>query len=193
MVVLKGNLTKGGTDPREMIRLGLEYQDKGEKNKALKLFKDAVKLDPDYPQAHFFLGKLYYAMQNELAAIDEFTILMEMMKNPRHSGEIDDKAYIQCLHNICDMCSALKRYDEMKVAICEIIARDPENQSAYYNLGVYYYNAERNRSKAYQNFKKAADLDVNTTAGKMAQYAIEFMRNNPDPRVAPDFSFIERE
>lgn len=193
MVLLKGQFAKEAKDPREMIRLGIEYQDSGDKNKALRLFKNAVKIDPDYPQAHFFLGRLYVAMQKEDGAMEEFALFMEKMRNVRMTEEADNKAYIQCLHYISGICGDLKRYDEMKSAISEIIARDPKDQGAYYNLGVYYYNAEHDRPKAYQNFKKAADLDPNTSTGKGAKYAIEFMRNNPDSRVAPDLSFIEQE
>ena len=41
----------------------------------------------------------------------------------------------------------------MKDAITEVIEIDPKDQSAYYNLGIYYYNAEHDRPNAYQNFK----------------------------------------
>ena len=180
-------------DPRAMIELGLEYQDNGDKNKALKFFKSAVKADSDNPQAHFFLGKLYFMMQKEDDAVGEFTSFMEKMKDPQQAMSMDTKGYIQCLNAIVDICSNLKRYGVMKDAIEKVISLDPKDQSAYYNLGVYYYNGEYNRPKAYQNFKKAADLDPNASTGKKAKYAIEFMRNNPDSRVAPDLSFIDQE
>jgi cytochrome c-type biogenesis protein CcmH/NrfG len=70
---------------------------------------------------------------------------------------------------------------------------DPKDQGTYYSMGVYYYKFEHSRSKAYQAFKKALDLDPRSSVGKAAFYAIEFMRNNPDSRVAPDFSFINQE
>lgn len=193
IVMLIGSLPKEKKDPRAMVQLGLEYQDKGDKNKALKFFKSAAEADPDYPQAHFFLGRLYFMMQKEDDVIREFTSFMEKMKDPQQAMVMDAKEYIQCLNNIADICGDLKRYGVMKDAIAEVIAIDPKNQSAYHNLGVYYYNAEHNRPKAYQNFKKAADLDPNTSTGKKAKYAIEFMRNNPDSRIAPDLSFVDQE
>lgn len=106
---------------------------------------------------------------------------------------MDVKEQIQCLNAIVDICGDLKRYPIMKEAIEEVIALDSKDQNAYYNLGVYYYNAEHDRPKAYQNFKKADSLDPNTAIGKKAKYAIEFIRNNPDSRVAPDLSFINQE
>lgn len=183
----------GKKDYREMVELGITYQDKGENKKALKFFRDAVKAEPEYPQAHFFLGRLYFMMQKEDDAVGEFTSFMEKMKAARQAMAIDAKVAIQYLNTIVDICSDLKRYDVMKDAIAEVIALDPKDQSAYHNLGVYYYNAEHNRPKAYQNFKKAADMDPNTSIGKKSKYAIEFMRNNPDSRVAPDLSFIDQE
>lgn len=193
VIILKGPIVKGKKDPRAMIELGLEYQDKGDKNKALKFFKSAVRSEPDSPQAHFFLGRLYFMMQKEPDAVGEFASFMEKMKDPRQAMAMDTKEYIQCLNTIVDICNNLKRYDMMREAIEKVISLDPKDQGAYYNFGIYYYNAEFNRSKAYGNFKKAAELDPNTATGKKAKYAIEFMRNNPDSRVAPDLSFIDQE
>ena len=193
VVMLKGPPVKGKKDPRELIRLGLEYQDLGDKNKALKSFKDAAGSDSEYPQVHFFLGRLYFMMQEEDAAISEFTSFIGKMKTPRQAMAMDIREYTQYLNAIVDICGDLKRYAAMKEAIGELIALDPKDQNAYYNLGVYYYNAEHDRAKAYQNFKKADGLDPNTSIGKKARYAIEFMRNNPDSRVAPDLSFINQE
>jgi tetratricopeptide (TPR) repeat protein len=193
VAVLKGLFPGDKKDYREMVELGIRYQDQGENKKALKFFRDAAKAYPDYPQAHFFLGRLYSMMQKEDDAVVEFTSFMEKMKTPSQAMVMDAKGYIKCLNAITDICSDLKRYDLMKDAIAEVIALDPKDQGAYYNLGVYYYNAEHSRPKAYQNFKKAADLDPNTATGKKAKYAIEFMRNNPDSRVAPDLSFINQE
>jgi tetratricopeptide (TPR) repeat protein len=189
----KGHFFKEKKDYSSMVQLGIEYQDKGEKKKALQLFKDAAKAYPDYPQAHFLLGRSYFMMQKEDEAVAEFRFFMDTMKEFPPVKAEGIKWYIQCLHYISDTCSGLKRYDEMKSAISDIIALDPNDQGAYYNFGVYYYNAEHNRPEAYQKFKKAFDLDPNTSAGKRAKYAIEFMRNNPDARVAPDLSFIDQE
>ena len=193
IIVLKGQFFKEKKDYSSMVQLGIEYQDKGDKKKALQLFRDAVKAYPDYPQAHFLLGRSYFMMQKEDEAVAEFGLFMDTMNAYPPVNAEDVKWYIQCLHYISNTCSELKRYDGMKSAINDIIAIDPKNQSAYYNFGVYYYNAEHDRPKAYQKFKKALDLDPNTSTGKRAKYAIEFMRNNPDSRVAPDLSFIDQE
>lgn len=193
IAVLRGPLNGDKKDYHKMVELGLVCQDKGEKSAALKFYKNAIKLDPERPQAHFLLGRLYFMMQKGDEAVGEFNIFMEKMNGLRQPKDMDNETYIKCLHNISDICNDLKKYDEMRSAINNIIALDPKDQSAYYNLGVYYYNGEHNRPKAYQNFKKAADLGPGTSTGKSAKYAIEFMRNNPDSRVAPDLSFIDQE
>jgi hypothetical protein len=36
-------------------------------------------------------------------------------------------------------------------------------------------------------------INPDSDTGRAARYAIEFMRNNPDPRIVPDFSFIDQE
>jgi len=191
--VLRGHLPKEKKDYRAMVQLGSDYQEKGDRKTALKYFKDAARTEPDRPQAHFFLGRLYFLMQKGEDAVGELTVFMEKMDDPENAVLMEKEAYINCLHNVNDICSSLKSYAAAKDALDRIIALDPKDQRAYHNLGVYYYNAEHDRSKAYQNFKKAADLDPNTSIAKSAKYAIEFMRNNPDSRVAPDLSFIDQE
>lgn len=174
-----------------MVKFGIALQERGEKAKALQVFKDATKAYPGYPQTHFLLGKTYFTMQKESEATEEFMSFMDNMKDA--SQAMDVNAYIGYLNAIANMCDDMKQYGVMKRSIEKVLALDPKDQSAYYNLGVYYYQAERNRPEAYRNFKKSADLDVNTRIGKKAKYAIEFMRNNPDSRVEPDLSFIDQE
>ena len=176
-----------------MTRLGIICQDKGDRSGAMRLFKNAVKVNPDYPFAHFFLGRLYFLMQKEDEAVSEFDIFRKKMNLLQDVSEDMKKEYMEKLSYISEVYFTLKRYPETKEVIGEIMELDPKNQDAHYNLGVYYYTYEHNRSKAYQLFKKVIDLDPTTNAAKNSKYAIEFMRNNPDPRVAPDFSFIEKE
>ena len=87
-----------------------------------------------------------------------------------------------------------KREDSEKLKwVDEILKLDPKEQEAYYILGVYYYKHEHSRSKAYQSFNKVIELKPDGRLAKYTRYAIEFMRNNPDSRFAPDFSFIDQE
>lgn len=191
-VTLKEQLRKDAADYRAMTQLGFLYQYLGEKKKALKYFNDAILLQPDYPPPYFFRGRLYFATLKYDEAIEEFIIFIKKMKQIPSGGLSDINVYINNLHYISGIAADLKHYDAMKVALDEIIRLNPKDQSARYNIGVYYYNGEHNRPKAYQSFTAAIGLDPASAVGKKAKYAIEFMRNNPDSRVAPDFSFIDQ-
>jgi tetratricopeptide (TPR) repeat protein len=190
---LKAQLAKDNKDYVAQAQLGSVYQEEGDRKKALKHLKDAVKLRPEYPPAHLGLGRLYFLMQKEDSAIEEFVTFMELMRREPLIDGAQIQIYINGLHYISDVCNNLRRYDTMKAAIDDILKLDPKDQAARYNLGVYYYNGKHSRSQAYQNFKAAIDLNPNSLTAKKAKYAIEFMRKNPDSRVSPDLSFIDQE
>lgn len=175
-----------------LTALGSVYIEKGERKKALKSLNNAVTINPDYPLAHFFLGRLYFLMQESEKAVAEFSIFTEKMVISPETNDETKKFYINKLHYICETYFTLKRYALCRKKIDTILKLDPNNQTALYNLAVYYYVYEHSRPKAYELFKKAQDLDPTTYIAKRAQYAIEYIRTNPDSRVMPDFSFIDK-
>jgi len=180
-------------DSIAMTELGRTYLEKGDRSKALNTFSRAVKIDPDYPMAHFFLGKLHYLMRDYDDAISELNIFKEKMKPLLAANKENTRTYIECLYYIGEVYFTLERYDESRIETEEILRIDPKEQDAHYNLGVYYYVREHNRSRAYNFFMKTINIAPGTDIAKNAKYAIEFMRNNPDSRIAPDFSFINKE
>jgi len=189
----------GGARADEKGRASTVYEEadalirSGDRKQALRLLKDAVKTDPAYPLPHLMLGRVYFLMQKEEEALKEFDTFRSDMKDPAKAGMLDKARYIQSLYYMGEVYFAYKRYDDFREVTEDIIAIDPKEQAAHYNLGIYYYNAKRNRSKAYQSFKKTTDLDPSTLFAKKARYAIEFMRNNPDPRFSPDLSFEDQD
>lgn len=189
----KKRIAEDKKDYAAMTGLGVIYQQTGNRQGALRLFKKAISANPDYPVSHFFLGRLYYSMQKPNLAVKEFNIYRNSINNVTLSDEMLKKEHINNLGQISDILFQLKKYNDAKIVMEEIIKIDPKEQSAYYNMGVYYYIAEHNRPRAYQEFNKAIKIDPSSAISKKARYAIEFMRNNPDSRISPDFSFIEQE
>ena len=173
------------------ITLGDTCKDAGDKKKALRHYKDAVEISPDYPEAHFLLGKLYFLMRDPDRSIFEFGEFKNRMKALPKMDIKTEKFYIGALQYISEVYFTLKMYEDAKKEIDEILRMDPKNQTAIYNTGIYYYYSERDRPKAYKCFKESIELGRGTHIAKEAEYAIEFMRNNPDPRIAPDFSFLD--
>jgi tetratricopeptide (TPR) repeat protein len=103
------------------------------------------------------------------------------------------KMYIDCLYYLIEIYSNLNRYKDIKIEADEILRFKPKAQDAHYCLGIYYYVYEHNRSKSYQYLKKTIDLKPDSDAAHRAEYAIDYIRANPDSRVVPDFSFIDRD
>ena len=83
-------------------------------------------------------------------------------------------------------------YKEFYAVNQQILKMLPDDQIATYNMGVYYYVYDHNGSKAYQFFNKAVNIAPESDLAKKARYAIEFIRANPDSRMAPDFDFIDK-
>ena len=193
--VLKKYLSENKTDYVAITKLGLMCQNRGDKKTALRLFNDVVKMSPEYPMPYFFLGRLHFLMQDQDEAVYNLGVFREKVARLEGIGmdEETKNIYIKDLHYVSEVYFNLKRYDDVKATIDEILKLDPKQQDAYYNLGVYYYVYEHNRSRAYRSFTRAVELGPDTETARSSKYAIEFMRTNPDPRFVPDFSFIDQE
>ncbi|MFA6142996.1 MAG: tetratricopeptide repeat protein [Candidatus Omnitrophota bacterium] len=190
---LNDRISKNKNDYIAITKLGVIYQDQGRKEDAVRLFKKAIEIAPDYPDAHLFIGRAYFLKRDFDNAVEELKIYKNIMKALPQMDEEIRKMYIKDLFYLSEVYFTLKRYPESREELEEILKLNSKEAGAYYNLGVYYYTYEHSRSKAYSNFKKAIDLDPSSEAAKDANYAIEFIRNNPDSRFAPDFSFIDKE
>lgn len=192
-VILKRRISLNRADYIAITSLGFIYQQKGDRKNAMRMFEEAIRIAPDYPLSHLYLGRLYFVMRDYNKALSELSLFKDKMnKLPKIEGDIK-KTYIDGLYYISEVYFTLGRFMDAKGQVEEILKLDPKEQDAYYSLGVYFYKREYNRAKAYQYFTKVIDLDPATSTAKHARYAIEFMRANPDPRISPDFSFIERE
>lgn len=190
--ILNERLSLNDKDVAVLSLLGEVYRKKGNNRKALKYLGRAISIDPKYPMSYMYKGKLYFSMQKFEEVIAEFDLFIDNMRPLATSGD-SKRFYIEGLHDICTICFELKKYEKVHAILDEILKLSPGDQSAIYNSGVYYYTYERNRSRAYNLFSKAIELDPATHTAAKARYAIEFMRANSDPRVEPDFSFIDQE
>lgn len=190
---LNKRLSSDDKDVVALSLLGEVYHRKNDRDKAIKFLDKAVSIDPKYPAAYLYRGKLYFSMQKFDEAADEFSLYIENMRPLIISSPENIDQYIANLHDISQISFELKRYDLLYETLSDILRLSPKDQPATYNMGIYYYIYERDRPKSYSYFTKAVELDPSTQTASKARYAIEFMRSNPDPRVEPDFSFIDKE
>jgi Tfp pilus assembly protein PilF len=103
------------------------------------------------------------------------------------------KAYANSLLYVAEVYFMLEDYPKAKSEIGEALKIDPNGQDACYSMGVYYYKCEMDKPEAYRYFKKVIDIDPSTSTAKNAKDAIDFIRNDFDSKVAPDFSFISQD
>jgi len=190
--MLKTQIASEKKDVVAYALLGDIYRLKGDRRNAVKFLRKAISIDADYAPAHLMLGKVYVLMQKDGEAFEEFRLFKEKVNAVPLDAE--RKAYyVRSLHDIVIICFSMKQYDRAKESLDEILRLEPQDQEAFYNMGVYQYRYKRNRSEAYRAFSKAAEIDANSSIARKAKYAIEFMRSNPDARVEPDFSFVDSE
>jgi tetratricopeptide (TPR) repeat protein len=191
--ILKKRVSLNSADYIALTALGNLYLHKGDRRTAKRFLDDAIRIAPDYPIAHLVMGRLRYLMRENDKALEELGRFHDGMRRLPKMDDETKSSYIDELYYMSQLYFEMQKYDDARAGIEEIIRLDPKEQDAYYALGVYHYKHGHDRPQAYKNFRKAAEMDPGSATAKRAAYAIEFMRNNPDSRVVPDFSFIDRE
>lgn len=172
-----------------ITQLGEVYWKTGHRRKAIKLFQKVIKRIPDYPIAHFLLGKAYAFKNQTKEAIEEFEIFKEKMQLLPKMDSDTITFYTSSLHYIAYIYYTMKQYNKAMNQSLEIIKIQPDDQSAHYNLAGYYYNFHRNREAAYRELQKVIKIDPNTDIAGRAEFFIDYIRRNPDPRFEEDFTF----
>jgi tetratricopeptide (TPR) repeat protein len=188
--ICKKKMSLNPGDYVAITQLGEIYWQQDKRRAAMKLFNRAIKLAPDFPTAHLFLGRGYFFTQKHKEAFKEFAIFKKKMRLlPDMDGETVD-FYVSALHNISYYYSRLERYDKMAKECKKIIKLRPDDQIAHFNLAVCYYQHYRKLSHAYNELQRVIEIDYATRIADRAKFFIDYIRNNPDPRFSSDFSFI---
>ncbi len=188
--ICKRRLSLNPNDYVALTQLGEIYWHRDKRKAALGLFKKVVKMAPDFPTAHLFLGKAYFFAQKYDEAAAEFKLFKKkMMLLPDMDGATAD-FYVSALHKISYYYSSQKRYAKMARECKEIIRLRPDDQVARYNLAVCYYKYYRKLPQAYNELKKVIEIDGEAHIAEEAKFFIDYMRRNPDPRFVTDISFM---
>ncbi len=180
-------------DYAAITQLGQIYWEKKRRRAAIRLFRKVTQRAPDYPLAHFFLGRAYVFERKPVKAIAEFNIFKKKMEMLPAMDEETVDFYVSALHYISYMYSTMKRYDDVIIECRKIIKLKPDDQRAHYNLAVTYYLSYNEPSRAYSELQKVIEIDPSTYMAGAAKYYIDYIRRNPDPRLMSDFRFIYEE
>ena len=134
-------------DVNELIFQGADYHYKGNLDKAISRFEQAIKLEPKNEYAHNQLGILYGKKGEFNKAYREFLIVSELDRQNTFA-----LLWLGILHlRKGEMNKAFERFNQ-------IIRIDPNNADAYYFLGTI-YNFRHNPVRAIEYLKKARDAD----------------------------------
>ena len=186
----KKRISLNAADYVAITQLGEIYWEKNKRRMAFKLFKKAVKIAPEYSVAHFSLGRSYFFNKKHDKAIEEFNIFKEKMASLPTINDDTTEFYVSNLHDIVYMYSTLEKYESMVGELRQIIKLKPDDQRAYYNLAVCFYQHRRSPYLAYEQLQKLIEIDKNSKIAKRAEFFIEFIRSNPDPRFDIDYTFM---
>lgn len=111
------------TDANEALTVGTKLFDDGKTELAIEAFNQAVKLDPDLAEAYFKLGIAYAlvetAQKNTASPMETGDQPEEEPANKKEEPKTNsEKAFLKAV-----------------AAYKKIIAKDPKNDVAYYNMG----------------------------------------------------------
>ncbi len=119
----------------------------GQYEKALELFQDAIRLDPDFTEGYNNLGLTYTEVGHEENATDAFKKAIEL--NPDIPAAYNNLGYV--FYRLGSYEEAIEMYNEA-------IGKSKDNSSAYTNLGNAFYKLDR-IDDAIDAWKQALEID----------------------------------
>ncbi len=157
------------TNADEALAEGDKLFDRSENAKAIEAFQQAVKLNPDLAEAYFKLGIAFSLREKEDAPAADAPVEEPTPTKPLKKGKKDVPVKTE----------SDKAFENAVKAYKKILAKDPKNDVAQFNIGRSYnkLNEDREAQKALlQAVKlKPEDSEYQTELGailvKLAQYA----------------------
>lgn len=185
----KKKISQNKNDYVALTHLGEAYWKKDNRKAALKYFKKAVNIEPDYALARYNLGRAYFYTHKQDEAVKEFERFIELMDSFPEIEEDAKEFYVSLLHDICFLYSSQKKYKTMTKLYKKIIKLYPDDRIAHFNLAVCYYHL-RKRPQAYNEMQVVMEIRDTGRLADRAKLFIDYMRRNPDPLFESDITFI---
>ena len=138
-----------GFQPDQLFAQAMSMESKGQLQDAILLYKKAVNMKPDYPEAWFNLGNLY-------GRTNQFREAMNCMNNAiKYKSD-----YVQALSSRGIAYASMGKTDEAISDLSAAIKVDPAYAIAYFNRGLVFLNSGK-RDLACADLQKAVKLGYN--------------------------------
>jgi tetratricopeptide (TPR) repeat protein len=130
--------------------MGLLYQGMSNHPEAIKAFRQAILINPNYDKAHNNLGIALMNAGDNAEAQREFNRALQI--NPKNTEAIINMALLsQKSGNV----------DQAKVQLLRVLQMNPRNAEAHYNLASV-YEEELELAKAVEHYRKFLDEGSNS-------------------------------
>jgi tetratricopeptide (TPR) repeat protein len=134
----------------------VQAEEAGEKQCAIALYKEILKIDPGYAAAYINLGTLHFHLR-QYSRAEEFY---------RRATEADP-SYVLAFFDLGNVLDELERLDESIAAYLQAVALSPRYADAHYNLALAYERKSQHR-EALRHWQSYVRLD---NCGPWAEHA----------------------
>lgn len=132
---------------KDNLGIAIEHLNNGKPDAALRSLGGALKLKPDYAEAHYYVAKaLEMRGDSTEAVVGEYKKAIEMKPN-----------YVEARQDLGLLCFEKGDYEEARREFEKIIEIEPNNVVIYNNLGQL-HSTLKDYKKAEEYFRRAIDL-----------------------------------
>jgi tetratricopeptide (TPR) repeat protein len=147
---------RGPQDVQERFLAAVQAEELGEKQRAIEIYKEIMRLDPGFAPSWINLGTIHFHLR-------QFDLAEELY---RHATEIDP-GYVLAFFDLGNVLDEQQRLDESIVAYRQAVVLSPRYADAHYNLALAYERKREDRP-ALRHWQAYARLDKD---GPWAEHA----------------------
>jgi AraC-like DNA-binding protein len=154
------------------VKAGSAWSNEGKNDEAINLYREALKLDPDFALAHAALGSMYYWINQRQNGEKHFKRALELLERLTEKEKLSIEARIELFRG---------NYDGAIIKYGVLLKKYPDLNSAWFSLGYSYMmlNQYKNAIDAYQKSiaifnDEDANVNINiaTCYSSMNEYSI---------------------